>query len=765
MGIIKDIRGDIEQEANLLLEKYRDALMLEALSLVSGDKHTAEELVLQTFEAHLFKREKYDPSKGELLPWLKGILRNLHGKSQRDRAMRSITYLSPEELEVLSEIRTQSNATDEEIEANSDAEFVRNAIAQLPENARSALMLHYFESLSVRQIAQILRKSPGSVKGSLHYARKVLAKRLGKALGRVALAVGAILFGGTLLYAAAVATGLASSPFVVAEPAAEDVVVFNTKSTEDTESSLEVFEGLDEECLSLDADPTNHESRTTNHETNGDSPQGFEAITVNSNTNNEENTMDTHLVKSVAVKAMAAGAMLAASAALTKSAQADGIPDGYTEVEYIQGNGSNARIVTDYIPKPNLDKIEAVVEFPSSTLGATQVIWCARYGAQDTTWTLFVRNDSKYRFDYGSPSSLSDTLSPALTEGVKYTVTAEGNEFRSFDANGQTHSFSPAEVADFTAGGPLELFVSYNNGNPNNNLSSYGKHRLYSFKVWRSGKLLHYFVPCIRTSDSKAMLVDVYDNTTQLTVTGTFSAGEAGHYYDDALVSNAKKGRWPNNYTEVEYIQGNGTDARFITDYTPTPNADKIEAVIEFPSETLGANQVVWCARYNAQNTTWTLFVRDDSQYRFDYGSPSAVSATLSPALVEGVKYTVTAEGNEFRSSGTNGQTHATSPDKVADFTAGGPLVLFSAYDKGLPSYTPTSWGKFRLYSFKVWYSGKLVHYFVPCIKASNGKATMVDICDDPATLTREGTFTAGPEGHYYDDMLFRPAGTVYYIL
>ena len=292
MGIIKDIRGDIEQEANLLLEKYRDALMLEALSLVSGDKHTAEELVLQTFEAHLFKREKYDPSKGELLPWLKGILRNLHGKSQRDRAMRSITYLSPEELEVLSEIRAQSNATDEEIEANSDAEFVRNAIAQLPENARSALMLHYFESLSVRQIAQILRKSPGSVKGSLHYARKALAKRLGKALGRVALAVGAILFGGTLLYAAAVATGLASSPFVAAEPAAEEEteeaeVVFNAKNTKGTEGSLE--------------------------ETNGDSPQGFEAITVNSNTNNEESTMNTQSVKSAAVRMLAAGAMLSAS--------------------------------------------------------------------------------------------------------------------------------------------------------------------------------------------------------------------------------------------------------------------------------------------------------------------------------------------------------------------------------------------------------------------------------------------------------------------
>ncbi len=763
MGIVSNIRAELELSATELLEEYSGRLMAEAMRLCR-DESAAEDLVMRTFERYFSRRPSYDPQRGSLLAWLRSVMRNLHTDSLRKRRVEEV-LMSPDEIERVVDGQNAAVPDEDPEQKAREERLIVEAVDSLSPKLRAAVVLHYFECLPLMEVARSLCISENSVKQRLYYARKVLANRLAKALGRTTLAIAALIFGGTLLYAAAVATGLAPSPFVAAEPAAEDVVVFNTKSTEDTESSLEVFEGLDEECLSLGADPTNHESRTTNHETNGDSPQGFEAITANSETNNEETTMNTQMVKSVAVKAMAAGAMLAASAALTKSAQADGIPDGYTEVEYIQGNGSNARIVTDYIPKPNLDKIEAVVEFPSSTLGANQVIWCARYGAQDTTWTLFVRNDSKYRFDYGSPSSLSDTLSPALTEGVKYTVTAEGNEFRSFDANGQTHSFSPAEVADFTAGGPLELFVSYNNGNPNNNLSSYGKHRLYSFKVWRSGKLLHYFVPCIRTSDSKAMLVDVYDNTTQLTVAGTFSAGEAGHYYDDALVSNAKKGRWPNNYTEVEYIQGNGTDARFITDYTPTPNADKIEAVIEFPSETLGANQVVWCARYNAQNTTWTLFVRDDSQYRFDYGSPSAVSATLSPALVEGVKYTVTAEGNEFRSSGTNGQTHATSPDKVADFTAGGPLVLFSAYDKGLPSYTPTSWGKFRLYSFKVWYSGKLVHYFVPCIKASNGKATMVDICDDPATLTREGTFTAGPEGHYYDDMLFRPAGTVYYIL
>ena len=35
----------------------------------------------------------------------------------------------------------------------------------------------------------------------------------------------------------------------------------------------------------------------------------------------------------------------------------------------------------------------------------------------------------------------------------------------------------------------------------------------------------------------------------------------------------------------------------------------------------------------------------------------------------------------------------------------------------------------------------------------------MVDICANPATLTRYGTFAAGPEGHYYDKSLFPSEG------
>jgi len=205
----------------------------------------------------------------------------------------------------------------------------------------------------------------------------------------------------------------------------------------------------------------------------------------------------------------------------------------------------------------------------------------------------------------------------------------------------------------------------------------------------------------------------------------------------------------PAGYTEIEYIQGNGSNARIVTDYTPQPNTDKIEAVVEWPANTLAANvnHAVWCARGATTTTdTWTLFALG-TNFRFDY--KATPGTTLTPALATGTKYTVAAEGNVFTWSGGNGQTHTADPAFTA---AGGPLTLFYSYYNGTGS-NPGNYGKHKLYSFKVWRSGDLIHYFVPC-KDANGAATLVDICDNPATLTKSGTFTAGGEGHYYDDTL-----------
>ena len=312
MGFIREVRKDIEQEALRLIREYYAMLAGEARRL-GADEHSARDLAIKAIETYLEKPEGELPDESGVRSWLIATLRNHYHHFVRGKARACTVYLDPEDVERLAELGPADNSTDEAILAHSDAEFVRNVISRLPESTRSVLMLRYFESLSIRQIAELLRKSPDSVRSNLYYARKVLAKRLGKAFGRSALAIAALLFGGSLLYAAAVVAGFAPSPFAAAEPVAEDAEFdFNAKNTENTEGALTGFTGFPTEGTDpKPADPSlSSQAPATNHETNGDSPQQVEAITDNSNTNNEENTMNTKLVKSAAVKALALGAML-----------------------------------------------------------------------------------------------------------------------------------------------------------------------------------------------------------------------------------------------------------------------------------------------------------------------------------------------------------------------------------------------------------------------------------------------------------------------
>lgn len=383
MGIIKEMHGDIEQEAIHLLARYRDALMMEAISLTSGDIHAAEELVLQAFEVHLFNRERYNSSKGGLLPWLKGIVRKIHGKAVRDKATRSIAYLSPEELEVLSDIRAQSKSTNEEVESNSDAEIVRDAIARLPESARSVIVLHYFESLSIRQIAGMLCKSQDSVRSNLYYARKVLAKRLGKMLGRASLAVGALIVVSSLLYAAAVMTGLVSPLFTGTDPATVDPAPVVSQANGDRpQVDGDKAEG-GQTLQTIGGSP----------QADGDRHQKNQSESECLNEKTEENTMDATTnavtwgssVKAAAVKALASVALaVTAVFGAAPAVQGAGEPTISLEGDTITVTVPEGTVVTNaslYLCWGALDAGEAVPAWSHSacladgTVTATGGVW------------------------------------------------------------------------------------------------------------------------------------------------------------------------------------------------------------------------------------------------------------------------------------------------------------------------------------------------------------------------------------------------------
>ena len=211
---------------------------------------------------------------------------------------------------------------------------------------------------------------------------------------------------------------------------------------------------------------------------------------------------------------------------LTSSALAE-LPSGYVQYTYLQGNGTDARVVTDYTPTPNYDTIKAVVEWPSGAFDHNQAIWCAREDGKVKTWTLFALKDGnngyKYRFDYGS--SQSGYLTPALSTDVKYTITVEGRILNSVCENGQRQSHSHGKTADFTTGGPLVLFGSYTVAT-DNNLGNWGRQRLYSFTVTRGGAAIHDFVPAVRTSDNRSGVYDKVEGGRFYPGEGTFTLGD-----------------------------------------------------------------------------------------------------------------------------------------------------------------------------------------------------------------------------------------------
>ena len=197
-------------------------------------------------------------------------------------------------------------------------------------------------------------------------------------------------------------------------------------------------------------------------------------------------------------------AMLGAATALAVA-----LPDGYTPLDYIQGDGTAALILTDYTPVPALDRVKAKFELTSTS--ANSSIFCSR-GNNTTvqTYTLFyVSTYEKLRYDYNS--NVTDGYFDFTAEaGKQYTVAITNNiACCTPGAATVTHT-----AASYAAGGPLMLFASYYNGTDNNR-ANFSNHRLYSLSVVRSNdRVMRNYVPCRQESDGE---VGLYE-----TVTGTF---------------------------------------------------------------------------------------------------------------------------------------------------------------------------------------------------------------------------------------------------
>ncbi len=173
--------GDTDALAELFL-RYNDRVFRLAY-LVTHSRQDAQDITQETF-IHVIKAlHTFDPHKGGFETWLYAIAVNL----ARDHLRRQKRFFSS--WHVLDESIVHAGGGDEPERVSLENEWQRaiwQAVNELEEKQRIAVILHYYLDLSCAEIAQVLRCPEGTVYSRLYYARLALEKRLGEFQGRLA---------------------------------------------------------------------------------------------------------------------------------------------------------------------------------------------------------------------------------------------------------------------------------------------------------------------------------------------------------------------------------------------------------------------------------------------------------------------------------------------------------------------------------------------------------------------------------------------------
>ena len=139
-----------------------------------GNHHDAEDLTEQTFlQAYRhFDRAQRESDGRPLRPWLIRIAHNLAANFYRDRSRRPQTPI--DDTTVLSTMHT----TEDLVEGRDELARIIEAIKELPEERREALIMRFALGMDNREIARALGRSEGATKVLIHRAIKQLEESL-----------------------------------------------------------------------------------------------------------------------------------------------------------------------------------------------------------------------------------------------------------------------------------------------------------------------------------------------------------------------------------------------------------------------------------------------------------------------------------------------------------------------------------------------------------------------------------------------------------
>ena len=147
-----------------------------------GDATMAEDVFQQTFLQVYLKCDQFEPQR-RFRPWLYAVATNQaidyqrhNGRHRTTSLDRQLSHGDEAETGSLGELFNSSQrGPEEESQSLEQADEVRRAVDDLPEQTKQVVLLVYFQGLKYREAAHVLGVPLGTVKSRLHGAIQKLS--------------------------------------------------------------------------------------------------------------------------------------------------------------------------------------------------------------------------------------------------------------------------------------------------------------------------------------------------------------------------------------------------------------------------------------------------------------------------------------------------------------------------------------------------------------------------------------------------------------
>lgn len=178
LDLMLRVRDGDAASFEVLLRRYR-LPMVGYFRRMVRDQALAEDLAQEVFLRVYKSRERYQP-EAKFTTWLYRIATNLALNTIRDRRdeISASDDDDGEGFSVLERLTDPCPTAEQQLVQRDRERLIRQSVESLPENQRSAVILHKYQEVDYRQIASILSVSESAVKSLLFRAYETLRIRL-----------------------------------------------------------------------------------------------------------------------------------------------------------------------------------------------------------------------------------------------------------------------------------------------------------------------------------------------------------------------------------------------------------------------------------------------------------------------------------------------------------------------------------------------------------------------------------------------------------